>query len=135
MQNSIDEFYRFTARLFIQEKEKFIVLKYASSLSPYIQQEMEFLTVTTLTNAFHYAGKLEAKQKGKSHFTNKPTSRTSDKKSPANSNKFKIPSQQTSLKPNHQKKNFQKDKRDHSRQNPTRKWCDYHSTSWYDTLE
>ena len=49
------------ARLGVQEEEKFIVLKYISILSPYIQQEMEFLTVSMLANAFHYATKLEAK--------------------------------------------------------------------------
>ena len=32
-----------------------------------------------------YANKLEAKHKGKTHFTNNPTSQTSDKKSPADS--------------------------------------------------
>ena len=60
------------ARLGVQEEEKLLVLKYVSILSPYIQQEMEFLTVSTLANAFHYTSKLEAKQKGKICFTNKP---------------------------------------------------------------
>ena len=68
------------ARLGVQEEEKLVVLKYVSGLSPYIQQEMEFLTISTLENAFHYARKLEAKQKGKLHFTNKPTCQTSNKK-------------------------------------------------------
>ena len=55
----------------VQEEEKFLVLKCVNSLSTYIQQEMEFLTVTMLADAFHYAIKLEAKQKGKARFTNK----------------------------------------------------------------
>ena len=50
-------------RLGIQEEEKLLVQKYVSGLSPYIQQEMEFLTVSTLVDAFHYVIKLEAKQK------------------------------------------------------------------------
>ena len=60
------------ARLGIQEEGKSVVLRYVSGLSPYIQQEMEFLTVSTLTDAFHYASKLEAKQKGKARFATRP---------------------------------------------------------------
>ena len=73
----------------IQEDKKLLVMKYINGLTLYIQQEMEFLTISTLMDAFHYASKLEAKQKGKSCFMNKPTGQTSDKKSPANSDKFK----------------------------------------------
>ena len=54
---------------------------------------MEFLIVSTLVDAFHYAKKLEAKQKGKASFSNKPTSRTSDKKSSVDYDKLKKPSQ------------------------------------------
>ena len=108
-------------RLGIQEEEKFLVLKYVGRLSPYIQQEMEFLTVSMLVDAFHYANKLEAKQKGKICFMNNPTGRASDKKSPSYSYKFKNPFQPTLPKPDHQNKNFQKDKRDRRKQNPTGK--------------
>ena len=83
------------ARLGVQEEEKLLVLKYVSGLSSYIQKEMGFLTVSTLADAFHYASKLEAKHKGKAQFTNNPTGRTSDKKSPADFDKFKNPSQST----------------------------------------
>ena len=51
------------ARLGIEEEDKFISLKYVSSLSLYIQQEMEFLTIIMLVDAFHYASKIEAKHK------------------------------------------------------------------------
>ena len=50
-------------RLDVQEEKKYLVLKYVNSLSSFIHQEMEFLTVSTLADAFHYANKLEAKQK------------------------------------------------------------------------
>ena len=76
------------ARLGIQEEEKLLVMKYISGLSPYIQQEMEFLIVTTIMDAFYYTSNIESKQKGKPDFTNKPTGRTSHKKSLANSDKF-----------------------------------------------
>ena len=91
------------------------------------------MTSSTLADAFHYANKLESKQEGKICFTNKPTGRTFDKKSPANTDKYKNPSQQTLPKYEHPKNNFQKDKRDRNKQNPTRKWGDYHNSSWNDT--
>ena len=104
------------ARLGVYEEDKLLVPKYVSSLSPYIQQEMEFLTISTLANAFHYANKLEAKQKGKSHFMKNPTGKTSDKKSPTEFDKFNNYSQPTPPNIYHQKKNFQKYKRDHRKQ-------------------
>ena len=61
------------ARLCIQEEEKLLVLKYVSGLSPYIQPEMEFLTASTLVDAFHSDSKLESKHKGKECFVTKPT--------------------------------------------------------------
>ena len=66
---------------------------------------------------------------------NKPTGQTSDKKSSPDFDKFKNPSQLTLPTPYHQKKNFQKDKRDHIKQTPIWKWCDYHSLAWHDTSE
>ena len=52
-------------RLSIQEEEKLLVVKYDSGLSSYIQQEIDFLTVSTFADAFHYASNLEAKKKEK----------------------------------------------------------------------
>ena len=123
------------ARFGVKEEEKLLVMKYIIGLSPYIQQEMEFLTISMLADAFHYASKLEAKQKGKIRFVNKPTGRTSDKKSQAESDKFNNLSQSTLLNPNHQKNNFHKDNRYHSKQAPTGKGCYYHSSTWHDMSE
>ena len=77
--------------------------KYVSELSLYIQQEMKFMTVSALVNAFHYASKIESKHKGKSCFVTKPLGRTSDKKSLADSNKSRHPSQPTLPKQDHGK--------------------------------
>ena len=60
------------ARLGIQEEEKLLILKYVNSLSLYIQQDMEFMTISMLADAFQYNFNLEAKQKGKARFANKP---------------------------------------------------------------
>ena len=76
VQSYTDEFYWLMARLGFQEEDKLLVLKYVSDLYLYIQQEMEFLTLSILADAFHYANKLEAKQKGKAHFTNKKSNRS-----------------------------------------------------------
>ena len=73
MKSYTDKFYRLMARLDIQKEEKLIFLKYINELSPYIQQEMDFLTISTLAYAFVYAIKIEAKQKGKTRFMIKPT--------------------------------------------------------------
>ena len=123
------------ARLSVQEEQKFLVLKYVIGLSLHIQQEMEFLTVSMLAHSFHYANKLEAKQKGKARFTKNPTGRKPDKKSPAESDKFKNPSQLTPPNIDQHKNKFQKDKKDCNKQDPTGKWCDYHNSAWNDTLE
>ena len=53
----------------------------------------------------------------------------------ADIDKFNKPSQLTPPKTDHEKKNFQKDKRDHNKQDPTEKWCDYHNSTWHDTSE
>ena len=92
VQSYTDEFYRLMARLGVQEEEKLLVLKCIGVLSPYIQQEMEFLIVSLLVDAFHYTIKIEAKQKGKICFVNKPTGQTSNKKSLVDSEKFENPS-------------------------------------------
>ena len=75
------------ARLGIQKEEKNIFLKYIGGLSPYIHQEMDFMTVSMIVYAFHYANKIESKQKGKAHLVNKPIGRTSNRKSSVDSNK------------------------------------------------
>ena len=81
-------------------------MKYINDLSPYIHQEMDFLTVKMLLEAFDYENNIEAIKKGKIHITNKATCPTSDKKFSADSDKFENPSPQNLPKPDHQKKNF-----------------------------
>lgn len=89
---------------------------------------MRFLTINTLVDAFHYASKLEAKQKGKACFATMPTRRPPDKKAPTDFDKSRS-SQPTPPRQDHGKKNSQKDKRECSKQPPTGKWCDYHNSS------
>ena len=81
-------------------------MKYINDLSPYIHQEMDFLTVRMLLEAFDYENNIEAIKKGKIHITNKPTFPTSDKKFSTDSDKFENPSPHNIPNPDHQKKNF-----------------------------
>jgi len=81
-------------------------MKYVNYLSSYIHQEMDFLTVIMLSDAFDYENQIEAIKKGKIHITNKPTCPTSNKKFLVDSDKFKNPSPQNLPKPDHQKNNF-----------------------------
>ena len=104
------------ARLGIQEEEKLLGLKYINRLSLYIQQEMEFLNIGTLTDAFHYSNKLENKQKGKSRFTTKLTRRTFNRKSRSDFDKLGKPSQRTPPKKDHGKNKSRKYKRERRKQ-------------------
>ena len=96
---------------------------------------MEFLIDSTLVDRFHYTNNIKAKQEGKPCFTIKTTGQTFDKKEPAEYEKSRQPSQPTPPNPDHGKKHSQKEKREHRKEPPTRKWCDYHNSSWHDTPE
>ena len=64
-------------------------MKHVSILSPYIQQDMEFLTVGTFAYAFLNASNIEAKEKVKPCFMAKPIGWTSNKKLSADPDKSK----------------------------------------------
>jgi hypothetical protein len=50
-------------KLGIKDSEKHLVLKYRSCLHRYIQEEMEFLDISSLRTAYRYAAKIEQKFK------------------------------------------------------------------------
>ena len=52
-------------KLGIKDSEKHLVLKYRSCLHIYIQEEMEFLDISSLGTAYLYAAKIEQKFKQK----------------------------------------------------------------------
>ena len=53
------------ANLGIKDSERNLVLKYRGCLHKHIQQEMEFLDITSLVTAYRYATKIEQKFKQK----------------------------------------------------------------------
>ena len=109
-------------------------MKYINSLDPYIQQEIEFITIGTLINASYYTIKIDMKLKEKGCFLTKPTSQPFDKiyESTTNFDKSKWSSQNISQNSYQGKKPLKKDKGKNSKQPTTQKWCDYHSSSWHD---
>ena len=58
-------FHTLCTKLGIKDSEKYLVLKYRSCLHRYIQEEMEFLNISSLGTAYRYAAKIEQKFKQK----------------------------------------------------------------------
>ena len=58
-------FHNLRTKLGIKDSEKHLVLKYRSCLHRYIQEEMEFLDISSLGTAYQYAAKIEQKFKQK----------------------------------------------------------------------
>ena len=52
-------FHTFHTNLGIKDSEKHLVLKYRGCLHRYIQEEMEFLDISSLGTAYRYATKIE----------------------------------------------------------------------------
>jgi hypothetical protein len=52
-------FHTLCTKLGIKDSEKHLVLKYRSCLHRYIQEEMEFLDISSLGVAYRYAAKIE----------------------------------------------------------------------------
>ena len=58
-------FHTLRTKLGIKYLEKHLVLKYCGCLYKYIQEEMEFLDISSLGTAYQYAAKIEQKFKQK----------------------------------------------------------------------
>ena len=58
-------FHTMCKKLDIKDSDKHLVLKYHSCLHRYIQEEMEFLDISSLGTTYRYAAKIEQKFKQK----------------------------------------------------------------------
>ena len=58
-------FHTLCTKLGIKDSKKHLVLKYRGCLQRYIQEEMEFLDISSLGTAYRYAAKIEQKFKQK----------------------------------------------------------------------
>jgi hypothetical protein len=114
----------------IKDSEKHLVLKYRSFLHRYIQEEMEFLDISSLGVAYRYAAKIEQKFKQKKRdFGSANQKHVKGTPKPQN----KGPSQggvaQDNLPKPQAKNNTTKPKKD------TGKWCEFHKSSTHNTSE
>ena len=58
-------FHTLRTKLGIKDSERHLVLKYRDCLHKHIQEEMEFLDITSLSIAYRYAAKIKKKLKQK----------------------------------------------------------------------
>jgi hypothetical protein len=123
-------FHTLRTKLGIKDLEKNLVLKYRSCLHRYIQEEMEFLYISSLGAEYRYASKIEHKFKQKKRDFGS-TNQKQGKGTPKPSNKG--PSQGEVAQDNppkpQAKNNTTNPKKD------TGKWCEFHKSSSHNTSE
>jgi hypothetical protein len=123
-------FHTLRTKLGIKDSEKHLVLKYHSCLHRYIQEEMEFLDISSLGVAYRYAAKIEQKFKQKKRDFGSANQKHG-KGTPKPQNKG--PSQggvaQDNLPKPQAKNNTTKPKKDMG------KWCEFHKSSTHNTSE
>jgi hypothetical protein len=123
-------FHTLRTKLGIKDSEKHLVLKYRSCLHRYIQEEMEFLDISSLGVAYRYAAKIEQKFKQKKRDFGSANQKQG-KGTPKPQNKG--PSQGGAAQDNppkpQAKNNTTKPKKD------TGKWCEFHKSSTHNTSE
>jgi hypothetical protein len=123
-------FHTLCTKLGIKDSEKHLVLKYHSCLHRYIQEEMEFLDISSLGATYWYTAKIEKKFKQmKQDFGY--VNQKQGKGTPKQPNKG--PSQgevtQDNLPKMQAKNNTMKPKKDMG------KWCEFHKSSTHNTSE
>jgi hypothetical protein len=123
-------FHTLHTKLGIKDSEKHLVLKYRSCLHRYIQEEMEFLDISSLGVPYRYAAKIEQKFKQKKRDFGSANQKQG-KGTPKPQNKG--PSQGGAAQDNtpkpQAKNNTTKPKKD------TGKWCEFHKSSTHNTSE
>jgi hypothetical protein len=118
-------FHTLRTKLGIKDSELHLVLKYCGALHRYIQTEMDFLDISSLSVAYRYAIKIEQKFKHQ----NKRDFGSANPQEPKYDKD--VPNKQSPEKQSkpHEKKGHGKTKKD------TRKWCDFHKSPWHNTDE
>jgi hypothetical protein len=123
-------FHTLCTKLGIKDSEKHLVLNYRIFLHRYIQEEMEFLDISSLGVAYRYAAKIEQKLKQKKRDFGSANQKQR-KGTPKLQNKG--PSQGRVAQNNppkpQAKNNTTKPKMD------TGKWCEFHKSSTHNTSE
>ena len=123
-------FHTLRTKLGIKDSEQHLILKYRGCLHKYIQEEMEFLNISSLGIAYRYAVKIEQKFKQKKRDFGsanpkqgkgapKPQNKGQSQGGAAQDNPPKLQAKNSAAKP----------KKD------TGKWCEFHKSSTHNTSE
>jgi hypothetical protein len=118
-------FHTLCTKLGIKDSERHLVLKYHGALHRYIQTEMDFLDISSLSAAYRYVVKIEQKFKHQNKWEFGSANPQQPKYEKDDPNK-QSPKNQS--KPQ-EKKGHGKTKKD------TGKWCDFHKIPWHNTDE
>jgi hypothetical protein len=124
-------FHTLRTKLGIKYSEKHLVLKYRSFLHRYIQEEMEFLDISSLGVAYRYAAKIEQKFKQKKRdfgSANQKHVKGTPKPQNKGPSQGRVAQDNLPTKPQ-AKNNTTKPKKD------TGKWCEFHKSSTHNKSE
>jgi len=114
-------FHTLRTQLGIKDSELHVVLKYCGCLHRYIQEEMEFLNISSLGTAYRYIVKIEQK------FKQKKRDFGSTNPKPKGQSQGGVT--QDNLSKSQEKNNTTKPKKD------TGKWCEFHKGPTHNTSE
>ena len=123
-------FHTLRTKLGIKDSEQHLILKYRGCLHKYIQEEMEFLNISSLGIAYRYAVKIEQKFKQKMRdfgFANPKQGKGAPK--PQNKGQIQGGAAQDNPPKLQEKNSAAKLKKD------TGKWCEFHKRSTHNKSE
>eukprot|EP00253_Pinus_taeda_P011020 PITA_11020 len=123
-------FHTLRTKLGIKESEQHLILKYHGCLHKYIQEEMEFLNISSLGIAYRYVIKIEQKFKQKKwDFRSANPKQGKGALKPQNKGQSLGGAAQDNLPKLQEKNNATKPKKD------TGKWCEFHKSCTHNTSE
>ena len=120
-----NNFHTLCTKLGIKDSERHLVLKYRRALHRYIQIEMDFMDISSLSFSYRYVVKIEQKFKHQNKWEFRFANLQQPKYDKDGPNKQ---SPENQSKPQ-EKKGHGKTKKD------IEKWCDFHKIPWHNTDE
>eukprot|EP00253_Pinus_taeda_P030566 PITA_30566 len=123
-------FHTLRTKLGIKDSEQHLILKYRGCLHKYIQEEMEFLNISSLGIAYRYAVKIEQKFKQKKRdFGSANPKQGKGAPKPQNKGQSQGGAAKDNLPKLQAKNSATKSKKD------TGKWCEFHKSPTHNTSE